>query len=130
MLPSDLQQIVDGYVADLDEYLSLPSMPAFRTLVRKSDKYVIDILGDVLSMETGGHLHYRLVSPSYVLHFNFTENQRQRMLYLLDRAISQQRHVAASVWLMVGGPMLYRYPEFAWVFSRGFFCKLIVRLQP
>ena len=130
MLPTDVQNIIDSYVAQLDEYGDLPSLKSFQRLIRRCDDFVIGILGDVLREGTGGHLRYRLTSPSYIFHFNFSHQQRDRMLYLLERAITGNVHISSSVWATVGPPMLCRYPEYMYAFAHGFFCKLLVRLQP
>ena len=130
MLPTDVRKIIDDYVSQLDEYGDLPDLRAYKRLIRRCDNHVIDLLGDVLREGTGGHLRYRLSSPSYVLHFNFSHQQRDRMLYVLERAITCHPHISTSVWVTVGPPMLCRYPEYMYAFARGFFCKLLVRLQP
>ena len=130
MLPKDVQNIIDDYVAQLEEYGDLPSLKSFRRLIHRCDNFVIGLLGEVLQQGHGGHLQYRLTSPSYIFHFNFSHQQRDRMLYLLERAITRNVHVASSVWATVGPPMLCRYPEYMHAFAHGFFCKLLVRLQP
>ena len=134
MLPTDILELIYQMLDSMNEYSDLPSKRAVTRLVKKTDDFVLSVLGDVLGMNTPAveMMRFRIrMDSDFIFYFRFSILQRTRMIALLREAISQNVHVSSMIWIfIVRKPPLTNYPEYKRIFTNGLFCRLVCFLVP
>ena len=133
MIP-ELRQLIFDYLDAMHEGANLPSLCAFRKLIRRADVYVLKMLGFVIQLpaDTLAQVTYNLrLAPDFSFYFRLSPAQRVSLIRLLKGSIVSNVHCANMVWACImRQPPLCEYPEFRRLFVNSMLVKLIFFLEP
>ena len=128
MLPKVVLELIDLYVDSMNEFSNLPSLKSVRRIVKLTDQYVLDLLGNVLG--PFGGIRFRLIYDNFTFFFQLNSTQRTRLIRKLQLSMAMNIHVSRLIWLMVvRKPILVEYPEFQKLFSACLYCRLMSYLM-
>jgi len=133
MLPKVILDLIDDYVAAMDEGSDLPSLRAVRKLIKRSNLFVMNTLTFVLQMPRALILRNRYwieLDRNFMFYFQLSPMQRIRLLHLLKNSVATDVHCANLIWLfIVRDPPLRLHPEYFRLFRRCFLCTMIGHLE-
>lgn len=133
MLPKVILDLIDDYVAAMDEGSDLPSLRAVRKLIKRSNLFVMNTLTFVLQMPRALILRNRYwieLDRNFMFYFQLSPMQRIRLLHLLKNSVATDVHCANLIWLfIVRDPPLRLKPEYFRLFRRSFLCTMIGHLE-
>jgi hypothetical protein len=133
MFPEVILDLIDSYVAAMDEGSDLPSLRAVQKLIKRTDLFVMNTLTFVLQLPRAEILRNRYwleLDHNFMFYFQLTPMQRIRLLHLLKNSVATDVHCANLIWLfIIRQPPLRLNPEYFRLFRRSFLCTMIGHLE-
>ena len=133
MLPECVETLIFAYLDSMNAYSDLPSLQAVKKLIKRTNAWVMNILGYVLGMRMDDlvRMRYRiLLDHDFVFYFRLGPLQRLRLIRLLERGCATNVHVANLIWIFcVRTPPLRMNPEYNALFRSCLLCRVLSNLQ-
>ena len=133
MLPECVETLIFEYLDSINAYSDLPSLEAVQKLIKRTNGWVMNILGYVLGMRLDDliRMRYRiLLDHNFIFYFRLGPLQRLRLIRLLKRGTATNVHVANLIWIFcVRTPSLRIYPEYNALFRSCLLCRVLSNLE-
>jgi len=133
MLPECVETLIFAYLDSINAYSDLPSLEAVQKLIKRTNAWVMNILGYVLGMRLDDliRMRYRiLLDHDFVFYFRLGALQRLRLIRLLKRGTATNVHVANLIWIFcIKTPPLRIYPEYNALFRSCLLCRVLSNLE-
>ena len=128
MLPSAIENLIHNYVDAMSEGCNLPPLGRVRELRRRSDIFVMNNLGFVMGLPTGGLMSIRcriVLNNDFMFYFRLSISQKVRFIRALKRGIVTDLPTSCLVWVMLQRGLI-NYPDYKQVFVDSLLMKFLI----
>jgi len=128
MLPAEIENLIHEYVDSMCEGCSLPSMLSIKSLIRRSDIFVMNNLGFVMGLPTTDLVRLRcriVLNNEFLFYFRLSLGQKVRFIRLLKRGIVSNHPTSCLVWVFLQRGLI-NYPSYKRLFLQSLLVKFLI----
>lgn len=128
MLPNEIENLIHEYVDSMCKGSEMPSLDSVKRLRQQSDIFVMNNLGFVMGLPTGGLMSIRcqiVLNNDFMFYFRLSISQKVRFIRALKRGISNDPPTSCLTWVMLHRRLI-DYPDYKQVFVDSLLMKCLL----